>query len=311
MHILLLKEPRDGESGPDPYIKVDTLYPNALVLLFCSTGFIHEYTAVVSAALHFKCFTFHCKFWEDYIILISQELASHGHKATLIPVLSFKFVSLNTLSDKVNSILSVLNWFHFVFLLLPPVSCICCLKSLSISAFPTRKTRRSYIYQSKSSGGCEDVLGSRRKKGRWEEPTEMHFKHVIIVAPCTSLNAYQFCVLHFWTPNRFQTISLIKCSPCPNYYFRVEQFCERQVEHQVHLCGWEGNCCTRWVIVTLWKHISLKIVFSFIVFHLCGLCFFFINPCYVNANSSRVWQAPGVVVTEVCEVMLPPWDIWK
>lgn len=81
------------------------------------------------------------------------------------------------------------------------MSCICCLKSLCISAFPTRKTRRSYIYQSKSSGGCEDVLGSRRKKGRWEEPTEMHFKHVIIVAPCTSLNAYQFCVLHFWTPN--------------------------------------------------------------------------------------------------------------
>uniref|UniRef100_A0A8C2X8U2 Uroporphyrinogen-III synthase n=1 Tax=Cyclopterus lumpus TaxID=8103 RepID=A0A8C2X8U2_CYCLU len=49
MHVLLLKEPRDGESGPDPYIR---------------------------------------------------DLASHGHKATLIPVLSFKFVSLNTLSDK-------------------------------------------------------------------------------------------------------------------------------------------------------------------------------------------------------------------
>lgn len=26
MHVLLLKEPRDGESGPDPYIKVDTLF---------------------------------------------------------------------------------------------------------------------------------------------------------------------------------------------------------------------------------------------------------------------------------------------
>ncbi|XP_028991156.1 uroporphyrinogen-III synthase isoform X2 [Betta splendens] len=49
MHVLLLKEPRDEESGPDPYVK---------------------------------------------------ELASYGHKATLIPVLSFKFVSLNTLSDK-------------------------------------------------------------------------------------------------------------------------------------------------------------------------------------------------------------------
>ncbi|CAB1344004.1 unnamed protein product [Coregonus sp. 'balchen'] len=49
MHVLLLKEPREGGSGPDPYIKA---------------------------------------------------LASHGHKATLIPVLSFTFVSLNTLSDK-------------------------------------------------------------------------------------------------------------------------------------------------------------------------------------------------------------------
>ncbi|XP_064789375.1 uroporphyrinogen-III synthase-like [Oncorhynchus masou masou] len=49
MHVLLLKEPREGGSGPDPYIK---------------------------------------------------ELASRGHEATLIPVLSFTFVSLNTLSDK-------------------------------------------------------------------------------------------------------------------------------------------------------------------------------------------------------------------
>ncbi|XP_070401794.1 uroporphyrinogen-III synthase isoform X1 [Nothobranchius furzeri] len=49
MRVLLLKDPRDGESGPDPYIK---------------------------------------------------ELESRGHKATLIPVLSFKFISANTLSDK-------------------------------------------------------------------------------------------------------------------------------------------------------------------------------------------------------------------
>ncbi|XP_036815556.1 uroporphyrinogen-III synthase isoform X4 [Oncorhynchus mykiss] len=54
MHVLLLKEPREGGSGPDPYIK---------------------------------------------------ELASRGHKATLIPVLSFTFVSLNTLSDKLLSLL--------------------------------------------------------------------------------------------------------------------------------------------------------------------------------------------------------------
>ncbi|KAJ8404823.1 hypothetical protein AAFF_G00332100 [Aldrovandia affinis] len=49
MNVLLLKEPRDGDSAPDPYIK---------------------------------------------------ELTSYGHKPTLIPVLSFKFVSLNTLYDR-------------------------------------------------------------------------------------------------------------------------------------------------------------------------------------------------------------------
>lgn len=36
--------------------------------------------------------------------LILQELASHGHHATLIPVLSFKFVSLNMLTDKVSAL---------------------------------------------------------------------------------------------------------------------------------------------------------------------------------------------------------------
>ncbi|XP_064176794.1 uroporphyrinogen-III synthase [Anguilla rostrata] len=49
MNVLLLKEPRDGDSGPDPYMK---------------------------------------------------EVTSYGHKPTLIPVLSFKFVSLNALSDR-------------------------------------------------------------------------------------------------------------------------------------------------------------------------------------------------------------------
>lgn len=49
MRVLLLKEPRDEQSGLDSYIK---------------------------------------------------ELESRGHKATLIPVLSFKFVSLSTFSDK-------------------------------------------------------------------------------------------------------------------------------------------------------------------------------------------------------------------
>ncbi|XP_077407351.1 uroporphyrinogen-III synthase isoform X2 [Vanacampus margaritifer] len=49
MNVLLLKEPRDGDQGPDPYIR---------------------------------------------------EMTSRGLQATLLPVLSFKFVSLNTLSEK-------------------------------------------------------------------------------------------------------------------------------------------------------------------------------------------------------------------
>lgn len=52
----------------------------------------------------------------ESIISIPQELASHGHKATLIPVLSFKFVSLNTLSDKVNYIMHTYKLFlNFFF----------------------------------------------------------------------------------------------------------------------------------------------------------------------------------------------------
>ncbi len=53
-------------------------------------------------------------------------------------------------------------------------SCIAYLSFLLfISAFPTRETWGSYIYQSPSSGGCEDVLRSRRKTGRWEDAESM------------------------------------------------------------------------------------------------------------------------------------------
>lgn len=108
MLVLVLKEPRDSESGPDPYVKVDTFH---LSPLFCTTGFRREH-----AAVHLCCFLMHCTCKCELVILISQELASHGHKATLIPVLSFKFVSLNTLSDKVKSIISALNLFRFIYL---------------------------------------------------------------------------------------------------------------------------------------------------------------------------------------------------
>lgn len=158
MHVLLLKEPRDGESGPDPYIKVDALVYGTVFTAVVS------YSTPLLMLLHFTA-----NFDRNsFFILIPQELASHGHKATLIPVLSFKFVSLNTLTDMVNSIVTVLNYylFHQCTYVLLFASYICCLRCLPISAFPTRKTRRSYIYQSKSGGGCEDVLRSRRKKGR-------------------------------------------------------------------------------------------------------------------------------------------------
>lgn len=45
MHVLLLKEPRDEESGPDPYIRV-----NALVVC---TLFRCVFSADVSTTLHF------------------------------------------------------------------------------------------------------------------------------------------------------------------------------------------------------------------------------------------------------------------
>lgn len=42
MHILLLKEPRDGESGPDPYIKVDALVLTMLCMYFQRLSLQHS-----------------------------------------------------------------------------------------------------------------------------------------------------------------------------------------------------------------------------------------------------------------------------
>lgn len=82
MHVLLLKEPRDGDSGPDPYIKVR---------VFALLPVMIQNKKYCPSCFHFNS-----------LGLTPQELASHGHQATLIPVLSFKFVSLNMLTDKVN-----------------------------------------------------------------------------------------------------------------------------------------------------------------------------------------------------------------
>ncbi len=103
MHALLLKEPRDGESGPDPYVQVEALSLNPHV--FNSTVFIYMFWALTLLMLFISVQIL----TGIYYFVFQQELASHGHKATLIPVLSFKFVSLNTLSDKVNPIVTVLN----------------------------------------------------------------------------------------------------------------------------------------------------------------------------------------------------------
>lgn len=51
MHVLLLKEPRDADSGPDPYIKVDAL--SLIPLVFNSDVLVYVFSAVVSTALHF------------------------------------------------------------------------------------------------------------------------------------------------------------------------------------------------------------------------------------------------------------------
>lgn len=82
MRVLLLKEPRDEESGPDPYLKVEAHLSKS-----------RRNSSNVIDEMVFMCHFLHLK-----------ELESHGHKATLIPVLSFKFVSLNTFSDKVRFI---------------------------------------------------------------------------------------------------------------------------------------------------------------------------------------------------------------
>lgn len=94
MRVLLLKEPREGDSGPDPYVKVlyGTCHRFSVLKLCCNSD-----TTI-------------------YCFVSLQELASYGHTAKLIPVLSFKLMSLNTLLDKVNTI-SIYNYavIHILF----------------------------------------------------------------------------------------------------------------------------------------------------------------------------------------------------
>lgn len=133
----------------------------------------------------------------ESIISIPQELASHGHKATLIPVLSFKFVSLNTLSDKVNYIVHTYKLFFKKTLNFVVLWCY------YSPAFPTRETWRSHIYKSESSGGCEDVFGSRGKTGRWEGQ-DKYISANPVAHLYNNLNPFTFyyvCALliEFWT----------------------------------------------------------------------------------------------------------------
>lgn len=54
MHVLLLKEPRDGESGPDPYIRVSTPHFSPLVCLFTALAVMFTSAQTYTFhALHF------------------------------------------------------------------------------------------------------------------------------------------------------------------------------------------------------------------------------------------------------------------
>ncbi|KAI4888521.1 hypothetical protein NFI96_034166, partial [Prochilodus magdalenae] len=79
MKVLLLKEPRESDSGPDPYVKIGTSQPDFILKACGNTGKPLDLSVNVFAL---------------------QELAAYGHSATLIPVLSFKFVSLKALSER-------------------------------------------------------------------------------------------------------------------------------------------------------------------------------------------------------------------
>lgn len=101
MKVLLLKDAND-DGGQDPYIRVSARAPGPGTAL---TGEAGPRTAEWHRALH-------CapapplppsSLANPSRFFCSQELGLHGLEATLIPVLSFEFLSLPTFSEKVRS----------------------------------------------------------------------------------------------------------------------------------------------------------------------------------------------------------------
>lgn len=81
------------------------------------------------------------------------------------------------------------------------------------------------------------------------------------------------------------------------YFLRMEQLCERQVEHEVCVRGWKSNCgfrCDTFVFI-----FPYSIVFSL----QRAPPVLSISLDYIRANCGRVCQSPGVDATEVCDVL--------
>lgn len=139
MHILLLKEPRDEDSGPDPYIKVK-------ILASFAAGFQRPSQVELNSL------------FESTGAGISRT-SSHLNSCAFFQVCLLKHVNWK------GKDLTSLGCTEIVLLLVPPRLWF---RKMSIysSALPTRSTRRSDIYESKSCGGCEEVPGLGRKERR-------------------------------------------------------------------------------------------------------------------------------------------------
>lgn len=181
------------------------------------------------------------------------------------------------------------------------ILCCTCHAMSSYFSFSSRKNMEVLYLPVREQWRLWRCAWKQKKEGKVKGSKVFHLEKIIIVAPihimvfipcqcCVLLTEISWAfldeMLSFSSLLIQNGTALWKTSGTPNPFM------------------WLGRQLLHWVSCCHIRHKLLSFLFISIFMFLC-------NPCYVNANSSRVWQAPGVAVTLVCEVMLPPSVIRK
>lgn len=109
MKVLLLKDSKEEDGGQDPYVRVSTLVGrDGLTTNWGAEGSsdlrLRNWPRIITNVMPSPLPFLPSHPGRSRLCSFLQEFGLHGLEATLIPVLSFEFLSLPSFSEKVRSV---------------------------------------------------------------------------------------------------------------------------------------------------------------------------------------------------------------